>query len=72
MTCRCHASQPGRESLSPKYDDLRNYTEMLNIQGQPDTSVYSNIYRMKNVPGQTLIFAAPGGPEAGAPLLHAH
>ena len=35
LVTRCHAFETGRDSLSPKYYDLRNCMEKLSMQGHP-------------------------------------
>ena len=56
---------------------LSQLTKVCNCYGQaknlrtPANSVYSKICGTDYVVRQTLIFAAPGGSEAGTPLLHA-
>ena len=46
------------------------YGEATNLRTAAN-DIYSKMYCMDYVVRQTLIFAASGGPEAGAPLLHA-
>ena len=71
LTTTRHACQLGRESRSPKYHDLRNYMEKVKVEGDPPIPCLHGAGIQTYFVVVSSILAAPGGPEAGAPLLHA-